>query len=83
MKKSSPNKSNKGHKSLNILQYFSRSMTIVIGLVLIWRGIWYVFDYLDTVFFNDNHLPMAVGGIIFGLLILYIPDKDLKELEKL
>jgi len=25
----------------------------------------------------------AVGGIIIGLLILYLPDKDLKEIQKL
>ena len=75
--------SKKAHKSLNLLQYFSRSLSIVTGLVLIWRGIWYIFDYLDTVFFNDNHIPLAIAGIILGLLILYLPDKDLKEIEKL
>ena len=73
----------KSHRSLSLLQYFSRSLSIVVGLVLIWRGVWYVFDYIDTVFFNDNHIPLAVGGIFLGLLILYLPDKDLKEIEKL
>jgi len=34
-------------------------------------------------FFQGNHLPLAVGGIIIGLLILYLPDRDLKEIEKL
>jgi len=56
---------------------------VVIGLVLIWRGIWYVLDGLDRWLFNGNHVWTALGGTILGLLILYIPDKDLKEIEKL
>ena len=40
-------------------------------------------DALDIVFFGGGHMPMAIGGIILGLIILYLPDKDLKEIEKL
>ncbi|MFH1684482.1 MAG: hypothetical protein ABIA67_06340 [Candidatus Margulisiibacteriota bacterium] len=65
------------------IRYFTKNFAIVIGLVLIWLGIWYVLDYFDMVIFQDNHLPLAIGGIIIGLLILYLPDKDLKEIEKL
>ncbi len=63
--------------------YFVRNLSIVIGLVLIWRGIWYVLDGVDALFFGNVHLYTAIGGIVFGLLILYLPDKDLKEIEKL
>jgi hypothetical protein len=42
-----------------------------------------VVDELDTIFFNGEHIYLAVVGIIVGLAILYIPDKDLKEIEKL
>ena len=63
--------------------YFAKNLNIVIGLVLIWRGVWYVVDYLDLIFFDNNHLPLAVGGIIIGLIILYLPDGDLKEISKL
>jgi hypothetical protein len=73
----------KKHKSLTLLGYFSRCFSIVVGLVLIWRGVWYVLDYFDLIFFDNNHLPLAIGGIILGLFILYIPDKDLKEIDKL
>jgi len=66
-----------------ILSRFTRNFSIVVGLVLIWRGIWYVLDAFDSMLFGGNHIWTAVGGIIVGLLILYIPDKDLKELEKL
>ena len=64
-------------------QYLTRNISIVVGLVLIWRGIWYVLDGFDTWFFGSSHIWTALGGIIIGLLILYIPDKDLKEIEKL
>jgi hypothetical protein len=65
------------------LKYFIRTLSIIIGLVLIWRGIWHVVDYLDIVVFDNNKLWTALGGIILGILMLYIPDRDLKEIEKL
>jgi hypothetical protein len=70
-------------KTESLLRYVARNMTIVIGLVLIWRGIWYVLDYIDATVFGGNHALTALGGIIIGLILLYLPDKDLKELEKL
>jgi len=65
------------------LRYFTRNIFIVIGLVLIWRGIWYVLDGVDIYLFGGSHIWSAVGGIVLGLAILYLPDKDLKEIEKL
>ncbi len=65
------------------LSYFVKNLSIVVGLVLIWRGIWYVLDWLDSMFFAGDHILTALGGIILGLIILYIPDKDLKEIGKL
>lgn len=53
------------------------------GIVLVWRGVWYVLDELDKIAFSGSHLWTAVAGIIVGLAILYFPDKDLKEIEKL
>ena len=72
----------KKNKNLT-LSYFARNFSVVIGLVLIWRGIWYVLDGLDSMLFAGNHIWTALSGIILGLIILYIPDKDLKEIEKL
>jgi len=65
------------------LQYLAKNISIVIGLVLIWRGIWYVLDGLDKLLFDGSHTWTALIGIIIGLIILYLPDKDLKEIEKL
>jgi hypothetical protein len=65
------------------LQYLTKSIFIVVGLVLIWRGIWYVLDELDKWVFGSSHIWTALAGILIGLIILYLPDKDLKEIEKL
>lgn len=65
------------------LSYFTSSFAIVLGLVLVWRGIWYVFDAVDRAYFGGNHMITAIAGIVAGLLILYLPDKNLKELRKL
>ena len=65
------------------LAYLTKNISVVIGLVLIWRGIWYILDGLDVLFFGSSHIWTAIGGIVVGLLILYLPDKDLKEIEKL
>ena len=65
------------------LYHLGKDLSIVIGLVLVWRGIWYVLDKSDLLFFGGSHAWTAVGGIIIGLAILYFPDRDLKEIEKL
>lgn len=70
-------------KSRTLLAQLGKSLPIVIGLVLVWRGIWYVADWADLTFFAGDHALTAVGGIVLGLLLLYLPDKDFKEIEKL
>ncbi|MCC6290459.1 hypothetical protein IT398_00015 [Candidatus Nomurabacteria bacterium] len=65
------------------LPYLAKNISTVIGLVLIWRGIWYVLDGIDKWLFDGGHTWTAVVGITVGLVILYLPDKDLKEIEKL
>jgi hypothetical protein len=59
------------------------NITTVLGIVLVWRGVWYILDKFDTWLFGGSHLWTAVVGFIVGLAILYIPDKDLKEIEKI
>jgi hypothetical protein len=65
------------------VKYLAQNISIVIGLVLVWRGIWYVLDALDLWLFNGGHAWTALLGIVLGLVILYLPDQDLKEIEKL
>lgn len=63
--------------------YIARNLSVVVGIVLIWRGIWYALDAIDVFLFGGSHSWTAIGGIVLGLVVLYIPDKDLKELGKL
>lgn len=67
----------------HILRYLTSNLFIVVGLVMIWRGVWYILDSLDLIFLGGSHFWTAVGGIILGLAILYLPDHDLKEIGKL
>lgn len=63
--------------------YFIRTLSIVIGLVLIWRGIWHILDVIETLYFGGEMFWTGVVGVCIGILLLYIPDHDLKEIEKL
>jgi hypothetical protein len=65
------------------IRYVTSNLSIVIGLVLIWRGVWYTLDSIDYALGDTTHLVSALGGIVLGLLILYLPDHDLKEIQKL
>jgi len=70
----------KKHKNF---MYFVRTLSIVVGLVLIWRGIWHVLDVLEYTFFKGELFWTGIGGILLGIMLLYIPDHDLREIEKL
>ncbi|MFA5838447.1 MAG: hypothetical protein WC849_00715 [Candidatus Paceibacterota bacterium] len=74
---------NQEKEQKHLLAYFIKNIEIVIGLVLIWRGVWYILDEIDILIWNGSHFWTAVGGVIVGLLVLYLPDKDLKEISKL
>lgn len=65
------------------IRYFTSSFTIVLGVVLVWRGIWYALEWIDKTFLGGTHWVSVVGGVVLGFLILYIPDRDLSELRKL
>lgn len=70
-------------KKMNVFWYVAKNISVVVGLVLIWRGVWNLLDAMDYVLFGGNHAWSAIGGIVLGLVILYVPDHDLKEIEKL
>ncbi|HEX4799535.1 MAG TPA: hypothetical protein VFV22_03355 [Candidatus Paceibacterota bacterium] len=63
--------------------YFLSRLFIVVGIVLVWRGVWYVLDAVDAHFFGGYGGWTGLGGIIVGMLMLYVPDNDLKEIEKI
>lgn len=64
-------------------KYFVRTLSIVVGLVMIWRGIWHVLDVIEEIYFGGEMFWTGLVGVIIGVLLLYIPDRDLKEIEKL
>jgi len=70
----------KKHKDF---KYFVQTLSIVVGLVMIWRGVWYVLDQIDILLFGSYNHWTGLLGIVVGVLLLYIPDRDLKEIEKL
>lgn len=67
----------------HLIRYIAHSVSIALAFVLIWRGIWYFLDELDHLLFGGTHWISAFIGLIVGFLILYLPDRDLKEIEKL
>lgn len=70
-------------KRKNILKYFAKNISVVIALVMVWRGVWYVLDGIDVLLFGLYNHWTGLLGIILGVIILYTPDHDLKEIEKL
>ena len=65
------------------LRYITKNILIIFGIVLVWRGVWHILDQIDLFLFGGNQVWSALAGLIIGLVILYIPDKNLKEIEKL
>lgn len=70
----------KKHKDF---KYFVRTLSIIVGLVMVWRGIWHVLDVIEGKYFGGELFWTGIAGIIFGIILLYVPDRDLKEIEKL
>lgn len=63
--------------------YFVHHLSLAVGLVLVWRGVWYVLDEIDAIFFGGYSGWTGLIGILVGIAVLYLPDRDLKELDKL
>jgi len=40
-------------------------------------------DLVDQRLFGNNHLATAIIGIIIGLMCIYLPERNLKTLERL
>ena len=65
------------------IKYFTKNISVAIGIILIWRGTWIILDLIDKLIFGGNHIITAVLGIVIGIVILYLPEKNLKALERL
>ena len=65
------------------IRELGKNLYIVLGIVLVWRGVWYILDKFDSWLFGGSHLWTAIIGVIIGVVLLYLPDKDLKEISKI
>lgn len=63
--------------SLKPTKTFFSMFMVAIAVVMVWRGVW---NFLDHYLFPDNFILSNVLSIAIGLLILYLPDQNLKEL---
>ncbi len=54
-----------------------RILVEVTGVILVWRGIWAL---TDRYLFPDNPDLSAIISIILGIIIIYIENKNLKDL---
>lgn len=70
---------NKDHVAV----HFAKSLYPIIGIVLIWRGVWYLLDELDIWVFGKSHSLTSVVGVLLGLILLYLPKHSLREISKL
>lgn len=61
--------------------YFLRTFKTILGVILVWRGIWYALDAVDRWFFGASPFWTALLGVVIGVVILYLPDRTLKEIE--
>lgn len=71
------------NKRRSLAKQLLTSIPIAIGLVLVWRSLWYIVDGFDLFFFAGDHTVSVIAGLVIGILLLYLPDRDLKEIEKL
>ncbi len=60
-----------------------KNFSVALGIIIIWRGIWYTLDYIDLVLFGGGHILSSLGGIVIGVVILYLLDPNLEELGRL
>lgn len=70
---------------MNVIQRIKKkfpnfnSLVVVIGVVLVWRGIWHI---ADMYLLPDNDLYSSIAGIIIGIMLLLVDDLRLNELTE-
>lgn len=77
MKLTSKNHRKTSHSARRIINF--RSILIVIGIVMVWRGIW---GFMDLYLFPNQKELSYIASILLGLIILYIDDAFIDELVR-
>lgn len=55
------------------------SLLLIIGAILIWRGVWILLDLFDMKFLGGGHVWSALIGIVIGVAIVLLADRDLED----
>jgi len=77
MQEATPERHKRFGVSFRPTKTFFTMILVVTCVVLIWRGIW---NLLDLYFLKGHPVLSNVIGIFVGVLILYLPDRDIKDL---
>ena len=65
------------------IRRIAKSLYAVIGVVLIWRGVWVLLDRFDHHVFGYDSEITAVLGLILGFILLFVHDHKVDELGHL
>ena len=70
-------------KKKHDLTYFTKNIATIVGIIFVWRGVWYILDAVDVALFSGSHSWTAFLGVLIGFLLISLPDHDLSSIEKL
>lgn len=78
MKKGLQQLKQKAHTySFRLRSDFFHHLLVITGVILFWRGLW---GLLDVYLFPEDPALSYIIGLIIGVIMLYFPDDDIKEL---
>ena len=60
------------------LRHFTTILVTAAAVVFFWRGVWGI---LDHYLFPENPMISNLSSILMGLLILWLDDKEISELQ--
>ncbi len=60
-----------GMKIIKGLRRLSSTLTVALGVILFWRGIWVLTDLIDQSLFGEQTYLFAFSSIVVGVLVLY------------
>ena len=63
--------------SLKPPKHFFIDLVVLSGVVMAWRGIWHL---ADIYLFPNNDVLSSIVSVAIGIILLYLPEEDLKEL---
>ena len=67
---------------VNLLVVLVSITAFYFGIKVILEPIWYSSKYLHKIDVSGFHWPLGLGFILFGIILLYIEYKRIKELDK-